>query len=153
MAPDEREADRWSNTEAEVSKKLEQALEMNLDKASPSEIESRIDMSLQADTNFDQIVGIQMGQSRVAEFLKTCEHAVRGELCQDGKLKETWANFLKGDDTAQLLKTLATTLLGMINPAFAAPSVAVLVALWLFRRGLENWCSHTVQELISTPKG
>ena len=70
------------------------------------------------------------------------------ELCQNGKLKEQWENALKDDDFTQILKSLATSLLALINPAFAAPTVAVLVALWLLRKGLNNWCSHPVDELL-----
>src|SRR5258708_4546684 len=126
-------------TEAEINSNVDQALEMNLHQTPPAEIEGRINMTLQADTKFDEIVGVQMGQSRFREFLKGCEDAVRAELCRNGKINEKWELLLRNDDTAQILKSLATTLLGLINPAFAAPSVAVLVALWLFRNGLNNW--------------
>jgi hypothetical protein len=137
------------SSDAEIEKFVGEALAQKLEDVPAADIAAKIDVTLKEATHFDAVHGVEMGDSRVAKFLKECSENITEELCADGKLKSTWEDALKDNDLSQLLKSLATTLLSLINPAFAVPSLAVLVALWLLRKGLNNWCSHSVKQLLA----
>ena len=117
-----------------------EALKLNLAKASLAEIEGRLGMTLQAETKFDALYVTQQGESRARKFLENCQQAFRTELCEGGHLKKKYTDLLESGDTRQILNSLATTVLAIVNPAFAVPSVAVLVAVWLLKVGLTQWC-------------
>jgi hypothetical protein len=123
-----------SNTD--VDDAVSQAIKLSLPEASLAQIEERIDMTLQADTSFDDIYGTNLGESRAKIFLDDC----RKGICDGGKLKEEYARLLDSGDTTEILKSLATAILTLLNPALAVPSVAVLAAVWLLKLGLNQWC-------------
>jgi len=136
----------------EIDERIREAVAMNLGNASPDEIAALLSNTLRDSTSFDRAYGIEQDspvKARVRKFLSDCSAQLKAELCEDGKLKASWDKALRDDSLSDILKALSTALLGMINPAFAAPSVAVLAALWLLRMGLNSWCSRTVDQLLA----
>jgi len=138
------------SSEAKIERFVGEVLAQGLDKADASQIEKMLNSELKS-TRFNLALGTtQLGTgTRLRKFLDECGDQIRQNLCKDGKLDPDWEKILRDDDLSQLLKSLATTLLGLINPAFAVPSVAVLAALWMIRKGLNNWCSQTLDQLLN----
>jgi hypothetical protein len=79
-------------------------------------------------------------------FLAFYTDAIHREICSPDSsgLKDTYRNLLGGQSTQEQVRSLVPTLINaigasaaLINPA----AIAALVALWLIRTGLDQWCT------------
>ena len=89
-----------------------------------------------------------MGKMRdwASRFIGDWEVALRKELCniEKGELKESYqklANKVMANDGLASLAGVVLQAAKLINPAVAIPSLAVLMAVWVAKVGLNHWCS------------
>jgi hypothetical protein len=85
--------------------------------------------------------------SMARRFVNFYTDALSRELCdsEGGCLKEKYRNLISSDDTRKQVKDLTPTVLDTIgaDKSLLSPiTIAVYVALWLSRTGLEQWCAQ-----------
>lgn len=74
------------------------------------------------------------------KFLQTQERIFRRELCERGRLKESYRNWLQAGSTVAAVQAIATGVIKQLDPALAVPGIAVTVALWIIRLQVDAWC-------------
>lgn len=148
----------------EIDEAVEHTLSSGLPQAGPDEILRRLDAELQQQTEASAAVlsGAEQepwvlggegagGVGNMAQrFISFYSSALRREICdaQGGCLKEQYRQMLGGQDLRSQIKALAPVVLATlgIGASLVAPAtVAAIVALWLLRTGLEQWCAAAPQ--------
>lgn len=81
-----------------------------------------------------------------SRLLKAFEAAVHQEICdaEKGGLKEEYDTALKkalSPEGVAATATVVIKVLAVVNPAFAVSSVAIYLATWILKIGLNQWCS------------
>ncbi len=84
--------------------------------------------------------------SMARRFIGFYGDALRAEICdqQAGQLKDKYRNLIGGSDTNDRVKKMAPVVLGVIGAAASLvnpAAIAAIVALWLVRLGLDQWCA------------
>jgi hypothetical protein len=82
-----------------------------------------------------------------SRLIKAFEAAVRQEICDPkrGALKEDYAKLLNTALSPEGVAATATVVLkiiAVVNPSFAVSSVAIYLATWLLKIGLNRWCAN-----------
>ena len=90
--------------------------------------------------------GASPSELGVAEWMSELLDSVHGRICdqQKGELKGDYQSLLNAGLTPGGVKLAASAILpiiNLINPSFAVPTVAVYLALFLLKVGLNNWCA------------
>ncbi len=84
--------------------------------------------------------------SMAQRFIGFYADAIYKEICdpEQGQLKDTYRNLIGGSDTNDRVKQIAPAVLAaigigasLVNPA----TIAAIVALWLVKLGLDQWCA------------
>jgi|FLYN01.1.fsa_nt_gi hypothetical protein len=143
----------------EIDEAVEQTLSGGLEQAGATEILRRLDAELQQQTQTSALVlgekepepwvlgGEAAGGfgSMAQRFLSYYSQALHREICDpQGGLKEEYKRLLGGQDLRDQVKALAPVVLAAIgiSASLVAPAtIAAIVALWLVRVGLEQWCA------------
>ena len=136
---------------------IEQTLQDGLGEAGVSAILRRLDIELQHQVEVSAlggqapeawvVGGVAAGGfgSMSERFIAFYAAAFRRELCDEGGgLKPDYAQLLRGQDLPDQIKLLAPAIVTSLadSVTLMVPlTVAVLVALWLIRVGLEQWCA------------
>lgn len=144
----------------EIDEAVDHVLSSGLATADESEILRQLDAELQQQTEAQAMVlsgdepapwvlgGEKAGGfgSMAQRFLSFYGDALYKEICdpQQGRLKDQYRGIISGSDTNDRVKAIAPVVLGalgvgasLINPA----AIAAMVALWLVRLGLDQWCA------------
>jgi hypothetical protein len=84
---------------------------------------------------------------RALAYIERYADAIHDEICDPDRagMKEMYQELLGGETIQSQVRSLAPALLVLIGvaPELAAPAtVACLVALWLIRVGLTQWCAR-----------
>jgi hypothetical protein len=143
----------------ELDDAVEQMLSSGLNQNSPDEIVRRLDAELQQQTEASAMVlsgaepevwvlgGEHAGGfgSMAQRFITYYSSALHREICDpQGGLTQQYKSMLGGQDLKSQVKTLAPVVLAAIgvSATLVAPAtVAAIVAVWLLRVGLEQWCA------------
>jgi hypothetical protein len=152
-----------------VDEAVDQVLSGGLAVASESEILRQLDAELQQQTQARALVlsgeapqpwvlggeGAGGFGSMAQRFISFYTTALHRELCdaEGGCLKDKYRQVLGGQDLQSQVKSLAPVVLAAlgISASLVAPAtVAAIVALWLARVGLEQWCAAP-QEAPASP--
>lgn len=101
---------------------------------------------LSADPHPGVLGGEESVGSTAQRFLRFYTDAIHREICdaEKGRLKDHYRGTIGGETTAEQVKSLVPTLLAAlgIGASFVNPAaIASLVALWLVRVGLDQWCA------------
>lgn len=149
----------------EVNEAVEQVLSAGLEGASESEILRQLDAELEQQTMARAMVlsgeeaspwvlGGETGGgfgSIARRFISFYSAAIQREICdtQGGCLKEQYRKLIGGESFGDQVKAIAPVILGAFGSeekTLSAPAtVAAIVALWLARTGLEQWCAAAKQ--------
>jgi hypothetical protein len=153
----------------EVNDAVEHVLSSGLASAGENEILRQLDAELEqqnqaramvlgADEPAAWVLGGETGGgfgSIARRFISYYTNAIRNEICdtQCGCIKEKYRNLLSGD-TSEHVRNLAPAIFDTLKvneSTLSAPaSVAALVALWLARVGIEQWCAEAGKAPEST---
>ena len=145
----------------EVNEAVEHVLSSGLDGASENEILRQLDAELEqqmqaralvlgAEEPAPWVLGGETGGgfgSIARRFISFYSTAIRREICDPagGCLKEKYRNLI-GENTGDTVRKIAPVILdafGDKESALSAPATAAaMVALWLARSGLEQWCAQ-----------
>jgi len=110
-------------------------------------IESRLEGALRdvgrAQGVSEQDMGVLDWASKRLEQIKK---AVYAEICDPQKkaLKDDYQNLFKQGLSPAGVNAVASVVIhvvALVNPTFAVSSVAVYLAIFLLKRGLNDWCS------------
>lgn len=145
---------------SELDDAVDQIVNSGLHQAGPDEILHRMDAELQQQTEASAAVlsGEQQDAwvlggaggggfgSLAQRFITFYSDALHREICdpQAGALKTKYSELLGGQDIRGQIKVLAPVVLAAIgiSASLVAPAtVAAIVAVWLLRTGLEQWCA------------
>lgn len=142
----------------EIDQAVEQVLGSGLALASEGEILRQLDTELQQQAESQAMVlggeepapwvlGGDSGFGSMAQrFINFYADALYREICdpQQGRLKDEYRSLVGGADTTGRVKALVPTVLAaigvgasLVNPAV----IAAIVALWLVKLGLDQWCA------------
>jgi hypothetical protein len=154
----------------ELDDAIDQTLSSGLQQAGPTEILRRLEAELQQQTEASALVlsgsepeaWVLGGQaaggfgSMAQRFLTYYSTALHHEICnpQGGGLKDQYKQLLGGQDVRSQVRALAPVVLATlgVSASLVAPAaVAAIVALWLLRTGLEQWCAAPPATTPSTP--
>lgn len=143
-----------------IDEAVDQVLSSGLASASEDDIIRQLDAELQQQAQARALVlsgtepepwvlGGQEGGgfgTMAQRFLNFYADALHREICdaQQLRLKDTYRDLLGGKDLAGQAKALAPVVLAAfgVSASLVAPAtVAAIVALWLLRTGLEQWCA------------
>ena len=147
-------------TSDNIEQAVDQVLSSGLAGADESEIVRRLDAELQQQTEAGAMVlggdepapwvlGGESGGgfgSMAQRFLGFYAEALRKEICdsEKGQLKDQYRSLIGSADTNDRVKAIAPVVLtaigvgaALVNPA----AIAAIVALWLVRLGLDQWCA------------
>lgn len=85
-----------------------------------------------------------------SKLIKAFEAAVHQEICdpEKGVLKEGYEKALKNALSPEGVAATASVVikvLSVVNPSFAVSSVAIYLATWLLKIGLNHWCSIPIK--------
>jgi hypothetical protein len=149
--------------QAEIESAIEQTLGAGLDTQDPDQIMRTLGQELEQQSSQSVLVlsaedepeswvlgagdeGQDAPEGIAARFLRFYGDGLRKELCdvEGGCLKEQYNKILTGGDMRANLTALAPSVLAAIgaSTALIAPAVvATLVAVWLLRVGLQQWCA------------
>jgi hypothetical protein len=152
-----------SDPHADLASAIDQTLGAGIDAADPDQIMRTLGQELEQQTAEGMLVlsadeepeawvlGADDGapaspQGMAGRFLGFYGAALRRELCdeQGGCIKEQYNKMLSGGDLRANLTALAPAVLAAIGASatLVAPAiVATLVAAWLLRVGLQQWCA------------
>lgn len=113
-----------------------------LDMSEP-EIRARLERAVSGATAIEPGPVQDLG---IRDFLRNAEVAVHKELCDPEKkaLRDKYVSLLdKGTskEGTAAIASIVLPILASINPAFAAPSLVILLSVWLLKVGLNHWCS------------
>lgn len=157
----------------DIDDAVDQVLRSGLAGADENAILRQLDAELQQQTEAQAMVlggdepapwvlgGEQSGGfgSMARRFLNFYGDALHREICdaQQGRLKEQYRSLMGSSDTNDKVKALAPVVFGalglgasLINPA----AIAAIVALWLVRIGLDQWCAlPRTQASATSPTG
>lgn len=144
----------------ELDDAVEQMVNSGLHQSAPDEIVRRLDAELQQQTEASAMVlsgaepeawvlgGAQAGGfgSMAQRFLNYYSTALHREICDPagGGLTQKYQSLLGGEDLKSQIKTLAPVVLAAlgVSATLVAPAtVAAIVATWLLRVGLAQWCA------------
>ena len=140
----------------DINQTVDQVLGEGLEHASEADILERLDAELKqqlpraavlgADVTAPWMRGAAAGGSAAQRFIAFYADAIHKEICdpEQGRLKDEYRGTIGGLALADQVKSLVPyvlTALG-VGAAFANPAViGALVALWLVRVGLDQWCA------------
>lgn len=144
----------------EIDQAVDQVLSSELATADENEILRQLDVELQQQTEAQAMVlsgeeppAWVLGDEQAGGFGSMAQRfigfygdALYKEICdpQQGRMKDQYRNLVGGADTNDRVRALAPVVLGalgigasLVNPA----AIAAIVALWLVRLGLDQWCA------------
>jgi|GEM_PF-2478933 len=143
----------------ELDDAVEQMVNSGLQQSAPDEIVRRLDAELQQQTEASAMVlsgaepepwvlgGEHAGGfgSMAQRFISFYSTALHKEICDpQGGLNQQYKSALGGQDIKSQIKVLAPVVLAAVgvSATLVAPAtVAAIVAIWLLRMGLEQWCA------------
>jgi hypothetical protein len=154
----------------EVNDAVEHVLSSGLDGASENEILRQLDAELEqqmqaralvlgADEPAPWVLGGETGGgfgSIARRFISFYSTAIRREICDPtgGCLKEKYRNLI-GENVGDTVRKIAPVILDALGDkesALSAPATAAaMVALWLARSGLEQWCAQAPPPAADSP--
>jgi len=144
---------------SELDDAVDQLISSGLYQEAPEAIVRRLDAELQQQTEASAMVlgagepeawvlgGDAAGGfgSMAQRFINYYSAALHREICDpQGGLKQDYQSMLGGQDLRNQVKALAPVVLAAlgISASLVAPAtVAAIVALWLLRMGLAQWCA------------
>jgi hypothetical protein len=149
----------------DVDEAVEQVLSAGMENASENEILRQLDAELEQQTQARALVlgaeepaawvlGGESGGgfgSIARRFISFYSTAIRNEICdtQGGCLKQQYRNLIGGQSIGDQVRAIAPIVLealGNEEKTLSAPAtVAAMLALWLARSGLEQWCAEAKQ--------
>ncbi len=114
----------------------------------PEDLDRRLTLAIQT-------AALKTGQRDLGDLgignwiLKSRNNLINGlhrELCDStkGELKEDYADLLNLGMTPEgvtAVSAVVATVISTINPAFLVSNVIIFLAMWIMKRGLNNWCS------------
>ncbi len=150
----------------DIDQTVDQVLGEGLEHASEAQILERLDAELKQQTSGHAAVlgagdahpwlgGEAAGGSAAQRFIAFYADAIHKEICdpEKGRLKDEYRGTIGGLALADQVKSLVPyvlTALGIgasfINPA----AIGALVALWIVRVGLDQWCAAPHASLAET---
>jgi hypothetical protein len=116
----------------------------------PETIHHRLTLALQGVAATEGGRSIDLGAfDWTARMISKFKDAIHQEICDPAKgaLKEEYQKYFQEALTPTSVAAVAGVVIkvvSLINPAFAVPTVAVYLALWLSKIGLNRWCSAPV---------
>jgi hypothetical protein len=143
----------------ELDDAVDQLINSGLQQNAPDEIVRRLDAELQQQTEASAMVlsgaepeawvlgGENAGGfgSMAQRFISFYSSALHHEICDpQGGLTQKYKAMLGGQDIKSQIKVLAPVVLATlgVSATLVAPAtVAAIVAIWLLRTGLEQWCA------------
>ena len=144
---------------SETDDAVDQLLSSGLYQEAPEGIIRRLDAELQQQTEASAMVlsagepeawvlgGEEAGGfgSMAQRFINYYSAALHREICDpQGGLNQQYKSLLGGEDLHSQVKALAPVVLATlgVSASLVAPAtVAAIVALWLLRMGLDQWCT------------
>ncbi|HEU5015022.1 MAG TPA: hypothetical protein VFT66_21045 [Roseiflexaceae bacterium] len=150
----------------DIDQTVDQVLGEGLEHASEADILQRLDAELQQQTSGNAAVlgadaaepwmrGEAAGGSAAQRFIAFYADAIHKEICdpEKGRLKDEYRGTIGGLNVADQVKSLVPyilTALG-IGASFVNPAaIGALVALWLVRVGLDQWCAAPQASMAET---
>lgn len=150
----------------DIDQTVDQVLGEGLEHASQAEILDRLDAELRQqtagragvlgdETATPWLRGAAAGGSAAQRFIAFYAAAIHREICdpEKGRLKDEYRGTIGGLALADQVKALVPyvlTALG-IGASFVNPAaIAALVALWLIRVGLDQWCAAPHASMAET---
>lgn len=143
----------------EIDQAVDQVLGSGLATANEDEILHQLDVELQQQAESQAMVlgeeepapwvlGGEGGNfgSMAQRFINFYADAIYREICdpQQGRLKDQYRSLIGGSDTNDRVRALVPVVLSaigvgasLLNPA----AIAAIVALWLVKLGLDQWCA------------
>ena len=115
---------------------------------SPDQIRDRLMLALEGVAAVEGVRSKDFGLFDWAgKLLHQVEAAVYKELCdpKKGELKEAYQALLNKGLTSEGVQAVAAAVLKVvmtINPAYGVSSVAIYLAIWLLKVGLNYWCAR-----------
>jgi len=138
------------NTSEELSATIHQVQDFGIWNESPEQIDERLKAAVDgiASSERRRDMGGMSLPGWVGKRIRDFKKAVHEDLCdsEKGELKEKYQDFLKKGLTIEGVSAVAAVvskIVASINPAYAVSTVAVYLAIWLLKVGLNSWCSRT----------
>lgn len=147
-------------SQSDIDQAVDQVLGSGLAAASEDDIMRQLDAELQQQVESQAMVlgneeaapwvlggegGGGLG-SMAQRFIGFYGDALYREICdpEQGRMKDQYRSLIGGNDTNSRVKALVPTVLAaigvgasLVNPAI----IAAIVALWLIKLGLDQWCA------------
>ena len=114
---------------------------------SADEIQQRLKLSLQGVAAIEGGHTIQLGVGDWTNgIINKFQAALRLELCDPEKklLKDEYQKMFQKSLSPQgiaIVTGVVIKVIASVNPAFAVPTVAIYMSIWLMKVGLNYWCS------------
>jgi hypothetical protein len=155
----------------DIDEAVEQVLSAGMENAGENEILRQLDAELEQQTQARALVlgaeepaawvlGGESGGgfgSIARRFINFYSTAIRNEICdiQGGCLKQQYRALIGGQGIGEQVRAMAPIVLealGSEEKTLSAPAtVAAMLALWLARSGLEQWCAEAKPAASAAP--
>ena len=131
---------------ADFAATMEKIQRYNIIDESPEQIRARLDLAVKGVAAV-HLGTMDMGVKDWSErLIKQFVTGVHKEICdsEKGCLNDKYAKLMDSALTPDGVQSVATVVVGIltkINPAFAVSSIAIYIALWVLKIGLNRWCA------------